>query len=58
MVLTEFFYTITFICALITGVMVLMYFLCCAPDQERFTLFIKVIGSILLGGGKCMIQNN
>ncbi|XP_044729786.1 uncharacterized protein LOC123293135 [Chrysoperla carnea] len=51
MIATQFFYTITFICALISAVLVLMYFLCCSPDQNKFTLFVRGIGLTCLVGG-------
>lgn len=51
MVATQFFYTLNFLAVLIATVLVLMFFLCMAPNNRRFILIITAIGGILLIGG-------
>lgn len=52
MVATQFFFTLTFIETLINFILVLVFFLCAGPDQKRYVQLIRIIGLLLLGGGK------
>lgn len=51
MVATQFFFTLTFIETLINFILVLVFFLCAGPDQKRYVQLIRIIGSLLIGGG-------
>ncbi|GBP63250.1 hypothetical protein EVAR_56631_1 [Eumeta japonica] len=51
MIATQFFFSLCLIGVLISAVLVLIFFLCCAPDQNRFILIIKVIGYLMLAAG-------
>ncbi|XP_077293833.1 claudin family member sinuous [Arctopsyche grandis] len=53
MIATQFFFTLCTIGVVISGILVLLFFLCCGPDQEKFILLIKSIGFILVGAGGC-----
>lgn len=53
MVATQFFFTICFICVLLSAILSLVYFLCGGPDQKRFILLIKINAWLLLVGGVC-----
>lgn len=53
MIATQFFYTINFLSVLIALILVLLFSLCCGPDQNRFVLLITAIGISLLIGGVC-----
>lgn len=52
MIATQFFFTLCLIDVLISTVLVLVFFLCCGPDQRRFILIIRSIGCIMLAAGK------
>ena len=47
MVVTQFFFTISFICMLIGAILSLLYFLCCGPDMSKFLLLIQAIAIIV-----------
>lgn len=51
MIATQFFFTLCLIGVLISTVLVLIFFLCCGPDQRRFLTLIKTIGYLMLGAG-------
>lgn len=51
MIATQFFYTLSFLLVIITFACVLLYFLCCGPDQGKFVLLITIIGYLLLAAG-------
>lgn len=53
MVATQFFYTLCFLGVMVTLFLVLLFFLCCGPDQARFVQLITIIGGILMGSGLC-----
>ncbi|CAH0600483.1 unnamed protein product [Chrysodeixis includens] len=53
MIATQFFFTLCLLGVLISTVLVLMFFLCCGPDQRRFVTLIKSIGYIMLAAGIC-----
>lgn len=52
MIATQFFFTLCLLGVLISTILVLIFFLCCSPDQNRFITIIKSIGYIMLGSGK------
>lgn len=51
MIATQFFYTLCLLGVLISTILVLIFFLCCSPDQRRFVAIIKTIGFIMLASG-------
>ncbi|XP_068629167.1 uncharacterized protein sinu [Battus philenor] len=51
MIATQFFFTICLLGVLISAILVLVFFLCCGPDQSRFVLIIQSIGYIMLVAG-------
>ncbi|XP_071455671.1 uncharacterized protein sinu [Hetaerina americana] len=51
MIATQFFYTVSFLLVLIAFVQILLFFLCCGPDQGKYTLLISLIGYVLLVAG-------
>ncbi|KAG8238017.1 hypothetical protein J437_LFUL016236 [Ladona fulva] len=51
MISTQFFYTVSFLLVLISFANVLLYFLCCGPDQGKYVLLITIIGYLLLAAG-------
>lgn len=51
MIATQFFFTLCLLGVLISSILVLMFFTCCGPEQERFVTLIKSIGFIMLGAG-------
>ncbi|CAG9783001.1 unnamed protein product [Diatraea saccharalis] len=53
MVATQFFFTLCLLGVLVSAILVLIFFLCCSPDQSRFIILIKSIGYIMLGAGIC-----
>ncbi|XP_018320527.1 uncharacterized protein LOC108733734 [Agrilus planipennis] len=53
MVATQFFFTVCFVCVLISAILALLYFLCCGPDMQRFVLLVTVMAIILLVAGIC-----
>lgn len=53
MVATQFFFTVCFICVLLSTILALLYFLCFGPENERFVLLVKSLAWILLVGGLC-----
>lgn len=53
MIATQFFFTLAFISVIIGGIMVLLYFLFCGPDQKKFVLLIKSMAILLMAGGIC-----
>lgn len=53
MIATQFFFTLCLLGVLISTILVLMFFLCCGPDQRRFVTLIKSIGYIMLTAGEC-----
>lgn len=58
MIATQFFFTLAFIAVVVSGIMVLFYFLCCGPDQKQFVLLVRVIAIISLVGGKYDKKNS
>ncbi|KAF7268119.1 hypothetical protein GWI33_018725 [Rhynchophorus ferrugineus] len=51
MVATQFFFTISFLAALCSVALTLLYFLCCGPDMTRYVSLIKTNALVLLVGG-------
>ncbi|XP_046392332.1 uncharacterized protein LOC124160517 [Ischnura elegans] len=51
MIATQFFYTISFLFVLIAFIQVLLFFLCCGPDQGKYALLISLIGYCLIVAG-------
>ncbi|CAG2055230.1 unnamed protein product [Timema podura] len=51
MLVTQFFFTLCFLCVLISVILVLLFFLCCGPDQKHFILLVRVISGLLFGAG-------
>ncbi|TMW53597.1 hypothetical protein DOY81_001361 [Sarcophaga bullata] len=51
MIATQFFFTLAFIGMLVSGIGVLIFFLCAGPDQKFFIKLIQVIGYVILGAG-------
>ncbi|XP_050673306.1 uncharacterized protein LOC126971180 [Leptidea sinapis] len=51
MIATQFFYTLCLIGVLVSAACVLMFFLCCGPDQNRYVQLIKGIGYTMLASG-------
>lgn len=53
MIATQFFYTLCFLCVAVTMILILLFSLCCGPEQNRYILLITVIGGLLMVGGVC-----
>ncbi|GJQ85637.1 hypothetical protein Trydic_g20186 [Trypoxylus dichotomus] len=53
MVATQLFFTLCFICVVISTVLVLVYYLCSGPDQRWFVQMVQIISWLLLVGGVC-----
>lgn len=53
MVATQLFYTVCFICVLVSAILCLVYFLCFTPAQKRFLQLVKCISFLTLVGGLC-----
>jgi len=53
MVATQFFFTLCFLCCLVTAVLVLLYVLCSGPEQRRYVQHILSIGFLLMAAGVC-----
>ncbi|XP_022913654.1 uncharacterized protein [Onthophagus taurus] len=53
MVATQLFFTLCFISVLISTILILIYFLCCGPEQRRFIHLVRIISWLLFGGGLC-----
>lgn len=51
MIATQFFFTLCLIGVLISTILVLVFFLCCGPEQRRFVKLIQTIGYIMLVAG-------
>ncbi|KAK6633345.1 hypothetical protein RUM43_000913 [Polyplax serrata] len=51
MVATQFFFTLAFLGVMISLFLILLYFLCCGPDQGRYIQLIRIIAFLLLGSG-------
>lgn len=51
MIATQFFFTICFLLALISFICVLLFTLCCMPEQKRYVELIKLIGYLTLVSG-------
>lgn len=52
-IMTQFFFTLAFLAVLASFVLVLVFFLCFGPQQNRFVQLITLIGGIMLGAGIC-----
>lgn len=48
---TQFFYTISFLAVLVCAVGVLIFFLCCTPDEDRFIPLTFALGITLVSAG-------
>ncbi|XP_066602440.1 uncharacterized protein sinu [Prorops nasuta] len=53
MIATQFFFTLSFLLGLISFGLVLLFTLCCGPEQSRYTQLISIIGYLTLAGGIC-----
>lgn len=51
MIATQFFFTLAFIGMLVSGIGVLVFFLCAGPDQKLFIKLIQVIGYVTTAAG-------
>lgn len=51
MIATQFFFTLCLIGVLISTVLVIVFFLCFGPNQNRYVMLIRTIGFIMLGAG-------
>lgn len=51
MVATQVFFTFCFISCLVAFGLILLFGLCCDPDQKRYVELISIIGFLLLFGG-------
>lgn len=51
MVATQFFFTVCFLGIVVSFVLVLLFTLCCDPEQKNYVLLIQVIGYLLLLAG-------
>ncbi|CAG9771925.1 unnamed protein product [Ceutorhynchus assimilis] len=51
LVATQFFFTLSFIAALLSAILTLLYFLCCGPDMKQYITLIRLNAWILLVGG-------
>ncbi|CAH1403473.1 unnamed protein product [Nezara viridula] len=50
---TQFFYTLAFIGILLSFILVLLFFLCCGPDQKYFVKLTFLVGIIMVAVGFC-----
>lgn len=51
MVATQFFFTLCFLLGLISFCLILLFTLCCDPEQKRYVQLITIIGYLLLISG-------
>lgn len=51
MIATQFFFTLCLLGVLISTVLVLMFFTCCGPDQNKYVMLIRSIGFTMLAAG-------
>ncbi|KAK0180272.1 hypothetical protein PV327_005933 [Microctonus hyperodae] len=51
MIVTQFFFTICFLLGLVSFGLILLYTLCCDPEQKRYVQLIQTIGFLSLAGG-------
>ncbi|PSN44601.1 hypothetical protein C0J52_17808 [Blattella germanica] len=51
MIVTQFFFTLCFICVLISTIIVLVFFLCCDPEQKHFVKVSLLISILLMIAG-------
>lgn len=51
MIMTQFFYTLTFISTVVSAVGVFVFFSCCTPYEERVTQLTFALGCVLTGAG-------
>ena len=51
MIATQFFFTLCFLLTMISFVLILLFTLCCDPEQKRYVQLIMAIGGLLLVGG-------
>ncbi|XP_069354434.1 voltage-dependent calcium channel gamma-4 subunit isoform X1 [Maniola hyperantus] len=51
MIATQLFFTLCLIGVLISTVLVIVFFLCCGPDQNRYVMIIRAIGFLMLAAG-------
>jgi len=52
MIVTQIFFTLCFICVLISLILVLIFFLCFGPEQKYFVLLTLIISGLLVTAGK------
>ncbi|XP_043283894.1 uncharacterized protein sinu isoform X2 [Venturia canescens] len=53
MVATQFFFTLCFLLCLLSFGLILLFVLCCLPEQQRYVQLISMIGFILAAAGVC-----
>lgn len=51
MIATQFFFTLCFLLSMVSFVLILLFTLCCDPEQKRYVQLIMTIGSLLFVGG-------
>ena len=51
MIATQFFFTLCFLLSMISFILILLFTLCCDPEQKRYVQLIITIGGLLLVGG-------
>ncbi|KAK1119087.1 hypothetical protein K0M31_013592 [Melipona bicolor] len=51
MIATQFFFTLCFLLSMISFILILLFTLCCDPEQKRYVQLIMTIGGLLLVGG-------
>ena len=51
MIATQFFFTLCFLLSMISFIFILLFTLCCDPEQKRYVQLIITIGGLLLVGG-------
>lgn len=51
MVATQVFFTVAFLLCLVSFGLVLLFVLCCDPEQKRYVQLIRIVGYILLAAG-------
>lgn len=51
MIATQFFFTLCFLLSLVSFGLILLFTLCCDPEQKRYVQLITIIGGLLLVGG-------
>lgn len=51
MIATQFFFTLCFVMSTISLLLILLFTLCCDPEQKRYVQLIFTIGYLLLIGG-------